>query len=417
MVRGQSITNSNSEERRLVEEIEALIEELELLKGEGSVILVVVNSRDVKERLINKIDERFNAEVLEVKSGQEIINTLKKGGDLEVLVLVLPDELTEDILNALNNYRELFYRCGFPSVVVCNLDALGKIIKDAPDFWRYRGSVYDLTVSKVNEILDLFLRSPLTRKFRNLDEIDRFIEMCNHLLNIVKNDDEKARLLIELADAYLHKSGLTEDEKDLKIAEDLLKKAIDTAKSDNYKGLALLLYSVLLIGKGELEKAIEIIECMKDLEYRGSLGLIILTLRISRLFSLLIEFLRKEIVEKKYRKEVVQKVLSELTELSKDVPSYLKPLIEPHIAELYMLLGEYGKAEESLKKALKLAEEAKDQSLICQIYLKLARLYITMGNFKKAKDFAEKALKIAEELKNEFLIKEAKDLLERIRND
>ena len=81
-----------------------------------------------------------------------------------------------------------------------------------------------------------------------------------------------------------------------------------------------------------------------------------------------------------------------------------------------MLLGEYGKAEESLKKALKLAEEAKDQSLICQIYLKLARLYITMGNFKKAEDFAKKALKIAEELKNEFLIKEAKDLLERIRN-
>ena len=38
MVRGQSVTDSNSEERRIIEEIEALIEELELLKGEGSVV-------------------------------------------------------------------------------------------------------------------------------------------------------------------------------------------------------------------------------------------------------------------------------------------------------------------------------------------------------------------------------------------
>jgi tetratricopeptide (TPR) repeat protein len=409
MVRGQSVTDSNSEERRIIEEIEALIEELELLKGEGSVILAVVNSRDVKERLINKIDERFNAEVLEVKSGQEIIDTLKKDSNFEVLVLVLPDELTEDILNALNNYRELFYRCGFPSVVICNLDALNKIIKDAPDFWRYRGSVYDLTVSKVGEVLYLFLSSPLTREFRNLEEIDRFINMCNRLLSIVKNDDERARLLIELADAYLHKSRLTGNEKDLKMAEDLLIKAIDTAKNDNYKGLALLLYSVLLINRGELEKAIKIIESMKNLKYKGRLGSIIhlsSTLQLS-LFEMY--FLSKLF---KLFKEIKEEF-----KLSEGVSSHLEHSIKLlYMAIQYMLLEEYGKAEESLKKALKFAEEAKDRSLICRTYLNFARLYIAMGNLKKAKDFAEKALKIAEELKNEFLIKEAKDLLERIRN-
>lgn len=403
MVRGKSVANSSSEERRIVEEIEALMEELELLKG---IVLVVVNSRDVIVRLTIKIGEKFDAKLLEVKSGQEIIDTFKKGGNFEVLVLILPDELTEDILNALNNYRELFYRCRFPSVVVCNLDALGRIIKEAPDFWRYRGGVYDLTVSKID--LSLFLSFPLMREFRNLEEINKFIDMCNHLLSIVKNDDEKARLLIELAGAYMYKSGLTEDKGDLKMAEDLLIKAIDTAKNDNYKGLALSFYSELLKGKGELKNALEILERMKDMKYGGFLGLIIRSLIILQSFGLSVEFLRKKVRDKE---EMAQSVLSKLSELSKDAPSYLKPFIEQCMARVYMLLEEYDKAEESLKKALK---ESKNQRLTYQIYLNLVQLYMTMGNFKKAEDFAKKSLKIAEEFKNEFLIKQTKDLLERI---
>jgi len=75
MVRGKSVANSSSEERRIVEEIEALMEELELLKG---IVLVVVNSRDVIVRLTIKIGEKFDAKLLEVKSGQEIIDTFKK---------------------------------------------------------------------------------------------------------------------------------------------------------------------------------------------------------------------------------------------------------------------------------------------------------------------------------------------------
>ncbi len=217
MVRGQPVANSSSE-GRIVEEIEALIDELELLKGEGSVVLVIVNSRDVKEKLINKIVERFNANVVEVKRGQEIIDMLKKGENFEVLILILPDELTEDILNALNNYRELFYRCGFPSVVICNLDTLNKIINYAPDFWRYRGSVYDLTAVI------------LPMKFSSLEEVGRFIDMCNYLLSIVKNDNERVRLLIELADAYVHKFAMTADENDLKVAEDFAEKALKIAE-------------------------------------------------------------------------------------------------------------------------------------------------------------------------------------------
>ena len=203
MVRGQSVTDSNSEVRRIFEEIDALIDELELLRGEGSVILAVVNSKDVKDKLVDKILERFNAKVVEVKNGQEIIDTLKRGGNFEVLILILPDDVTNDILNALNNYRELFYRCKFSSVVICNLDALRKIITNAPDFWRYRSSIYDLTIPKVNEILELFLSVPLSRDFKNLNELENFIKMCNHLLNMVKNEDERARILTELATAYM----------------------------------------------------------------------------------------------------------------------------------------------------------------------------------------------------------------------
>jgi len=132
---------------------------------------------------------------------------------------------------------------------------------------------------------------------------------------------------------------------------------------------------------------------------------------IERTFQTLIDIVK----DGKVDHAIIEKLVSELEELEKSYPVELKYLLNFYLSLLYIILGNYSKAEECLKKVLKLAEN--DLNLLCRAYMNFVWLYMMMGDFKKAEDFAKKALKIAEELKNEFLIKKAKNLLERIRKD
>ena len=129
-----------------VDEIDTIIAELEISKGKGNLILCVVNSPAYRDRIIQTLSRRFLSEVIFVENGEQIIRTLKSrdfyGAD--ILIWVMPEEPTEDLLNTLNNFRELFYEAKIPNLVFYNQAFSESVLRKAPDFWRYRGSYYEL---------------------------------------------------------------------------------------------------------------------------------------------------------------------------------------------------------------------------------------------------------------------------------
>src|SRR5665811_934324 len=91
-----------------VEEIDTLIAELEISKGKGNLILCVVNSPLYRDRIIQTLRGRFSSNIVSVINGEQIISILKNKdfNGADILMWIMPEEPTEDILNTLNNFRD-----------------------------------------------------------------------------------------------------------------------------------------------------------------------------------------------------------------------------------------------------------------------------------------------------------------------
>lgn len=128
-----------------IEELDTVIAELEISKGKGNLILCRVNSPLYRGKIIQTLRERFFSKVIDVKNGEQIIDILKRKefDSADVLIWIMPEEANEDILNTLNNYRELFYESKIPNVMFYNQGFSESVIRKAPDFWRYRGNYYE----------------------------------------------------------------------------------------------------------------------------------------------------------------------------------------------------------------------------------------------------------------------------------
>ncbi|MBE9594482.1 MAG: hypothetical protein IMF19_13510, partial [Proteobacteria bacterium] len=129
-----------------VEEIDTIIVELEISKGKGNLILYVINSPAYRDKIIQTLRGRFVSNVIYVEKGEQIIRNLKEPDfdGAEILIWVMPEEPTEDLLNTLNNFRELFYEVKIPNLMFYNRAFSESVIREAPDFWRYRGNYYEL---------------------------------------------------------------------------------------------------------------------------------------------------------------------------------------------------------------------------------------------------------------------------------
>jgi len=134
-----------------VEEIDTLIAELEISKGKGNLILCVVNSPLYRDRIIQTLRGRFFIE--HSKCNKWWANNLyfknKDFNGADILMWIMPEEPTEDILNTLNNFRELFYEGKIPNVMFYNQAFSECVIRKAPDYWRYRGTITNLRKKRV----------------------------------------------------------------------------------------------------------------------------------------------------------------------------------------------------------------------------------------------------------------------------
>ena len=129
-----------------LDEVDLLLTELKISQGKGNLILCTVASPAYREKVIKVIGARFPARILSVENGDRLISDLRSllPKKEEILVWILPETLTRDILDALNNFRELFYNAGMPSLIFMTPANLDDLIWKAPDFWRYRGGYHIL---------------------------------------------------------------------------------------------------------------------------------------------------------------------------------------------------------------------------------------------------------------------------------
>lgn len=355
-----SATGGEMEEEIIedVEEIDTLIAELEISKGKGNLILCVVNSPLYRDRIIQTLRGRFSSKVIDVEKGEQIISILKKKDfdDAEVLIWIMPEEPNEDLLNTLNNFRELFYEGKIPNLVFYNQAFSESVIRKAPDFWRYRGNYYEFKEEEKGltfESLEV-LTTPLG--YKNKEDLLRRKRINEYLLEKVKDKKEKSNILSELGIISYHLGELDKAleyyGKASKLHEELGSKEGTAQRLGNIG----IIYGI----RGELDKALEY--CGKALKLSEELG----------------------------NKERVAIQLG-------------------NMGNVYLIRGELDKGLEYYEKALKLDKELGKKEGMATNYGNIGVVYKTRGELDKALEYYEKALLIFRDMGGR--IEEARTLI------
>ena len=370
-----------------VEEIDTIIAELEISKGKGNLILCVVNSPAYRDRIIRTLSRRFLSEVIYVENGEQIIRTLKsrdyEGAD--VLIWVMPEEPTEDLLNTLNNFRELFYEAKIPNLVFYNQAFSESVIRKAPDFWRYRGNYYEFEEAERGMAFEAIETLATPFSYQDKEDLLRRKRINEYLLEKVRDKEEKAKILGELGVIFYYLGELDK-------ASEYYEKALELDEGLGIKeGIARHLRSIGLIyrTKGELDKALEYYE--KALELDEGLGI------------------KEGIAKDLGNIGIIYRIKGELDkaldyygkalELDKEVGRKEGIAIQlGNIGTVYRIKGELDKALDYYRKALELDEEVGRKEGIARDLGNIGIVNYIKGELDKALKYCKKALELNEEL-------------------
>ncbi len=370
-----------------IEEIDTIVTELEISKGRGNIILCVVNSILYREKIINLLRSHFNVEVIKIKNGNQIIEILKNEieRDADVLVWLTPEEPKKDILNALNNFRELFYRIRVPSLIFINYAFLEKIIKEAPDFWRYRGNIYEIEFrDEVSSYALEILTAPLT--YESKEDLLRRKRIHEEMLKKVKNERLKFDILNQLGIIYDY---LGNSDKALEFFNEALKIA-EKLDEKSYIVICYINLGYIYKVKGNLNKALRYTEKALNL----SMKIDYLDGIITSLLNIGVIYMEKRNFKKAL--DFFEKALKLTKDLedSKDILA----MLYVNIGNVYNKFEKVDKALEYYEKALKISRKIKNKEVIAVVYIGIGNIYFNMGAFKKSLYYYRKALKINKEL-------------------
>ncbi len=410
-----------------LENVDTLITELEVSRGRGNIIICVVNSPLYRDRIIKLLKDRFIVKVINVKDGNEVIQTLKekKFDDADVLVWIMPEEPEKDILNALNNFRELFYDAGIPSVIFYNTAFSEEVIREAPDFWRYRGNFYEFREEGELPFMALeYLTTPLI--YKSKEELEKRKEINEYLLDKATDKKFKAEILNDLGLIYYHLGELDK-------ALEYFMKALEIGKEIGYKKIIAAIY--LNIGnvyriRGELDTAIEYYnKALKMSEELGhKYGMAISYLNIGNIYSMewkfdrALEYYNKAIkIGKEIKdKEIIAAGYTNIgninmmrNKLDKAMDYYNKAMkictelgykeiisvIYANIGDIYNKKGELDKAIEYYNKAIELDRTIGDIEGMAIVYRNIGGIYLLKGELDKALEYYNKALELFNKLK------------------
>ena len=243
-----------------LDEVDLLLTELEISQGKGNLILCTVASPAYRDRVIEAIARRFPVRVMAIESGDALIWDLRsiKRDEKEILIWTLPEVLSKDILDALNNFRELFYKIGVPSLVFMTPSALDEVIWKSPDFWRYRGGYHILKGSEFGPVYQAVgaLSTPFDFGYQNKEELLRRIRINEYLLDKISNQKERARILHELGMVHYLLSEYRKAIEHYEQALDIAREIGDRRGEGAHLGNLGLAYADL----GDARKAIEYYE-------------------------------------------------------------------------------------------------------------------------------------------------------------
>ncbi len=239
-----------------LEEIETVIAELEISKERGNLLICTAASPTYRQKVIDVIAGRFPVRLQKVEGGDELISKLKEEKGHEVLIWEFPERLSPDLIEALNNFRELFYRPGAPSLLLLTPSALDDVIRKAPDLWRYCGGYHELKGREGGlafQVLDVMTTS---LHYRDKEDLLRRKRIDEHLLQTLKDERERIKVLQDLGGVHYHlgevRQAIEHYEQALEIARE-----IGDRRSE---GIALGSLGNAYAALGESRRAIELYE-------------------------------------------------------------------------------------------------------------------------------------------------------------
>jgi tetratricopeptide (TPR) repeat protein len=372
-----------------LDEVDLLLMELDISRERGNLILCSVASPTYRDKVIAAIEARFPCRVRAVETGDRLIFDLRnlKAEKKEILIWNLPEKLSADILEALNNFRELFYDAGVPSLVFITPAGVDEVIWKAPDFWRYRGGYHILKGESKGVGFEAIgaLSVPLDFSYSNKEELLNRKMINEYLLEKMQDKKEKANILKELGTIH---SLLSEERKAIKYYEQAL--AIAREVGDR-RGEGRILGNLgnAYQRRGETRKAIEYYEKALSITHQigdrkgegdalGGIGYAYYILDESRKA---IEFNEQALL-----------INREIRDRRREVWALV------NLGLAYADLGETRKAIEYYEKALAMAREIGDRRGESRVLGNLGFAYANLGETLKAIGYIEQSLGIAREI-------------------
>jgi tetratricopeptide (TPR) repeat protein len=392
MVRYKSVTEAAGGEMEEgvigdLEEIDTIIAELEISKGKGNLILCVVNSPAYRDKIIQTLQGRFLSEVISVEKGEQIIRILKEQefNGAEILIWVMPEEPTEDLLNTLNNFRELFYEVKIPNIMFYNLAFSESVIRKAPDFWRYRGNYYELEEAERGISFEAIETLATPFSYQDKEDLLRRKRINEYLLERVRDKEEKGRILTDFGMIFYYSGEL---DKALEYFTNALNLATEL---DRKEGMAAELGNIGAVysTKGELDKALDYFE--KALKLSEGLGIKeVMAVQLRNIGNVNLYKGEHEKALGYYLKALkLDEGLRRKKEIAADLGS---------IGIVYRIRGEIEKALEYFEKALELDEELGIKEGMTKALGNIGIIYRIKGEHEKALEYFGKALKLDKEL-------------------
>ena len=372
-----------------LDEVELMLTELEISKGKGNLVICVVASPAYRAKVIRLIQDRFSTKIMQIEDGDKLIYDLKgeKPESVDVSLWIFPESLPNDIIEALNNFREFFYQAGIPSIVFLSPSALHQVISLAPDFWRYRGGFHVLKGDETGKAYQAVeaLSTPLSMSYQSKEELLRRKRINEYLLEKIKDKKDMSNSLSELGSIHLllaePRKAIEYYEQALKISREIGDRRGEGADLGNL-GSA---YSHL----GEPRKAIQYYEqalkISREIGDRRGEG--------NRLGNLGLAY--SDLGEPRKAIEYYEQALKISREIG-DRRGEGNSLGNLGLA--YSHLGEPRKAIQYYEQALKISREIGDRRGEGNHLGNLGLAYSYLGEPRKAIQYYEQALKISREI-------------------